>query len=118
MNKNLNIKRRISEIRQLKGYSQEYMAVTMGISLNSYRKLEKGNTHLVSPRLDDIARILDITCDTLVFDMEGGRPEYSLTYEEHQRLLNTIDSLNRHIENLEQLIRLQREKLDSYSKEE
>lgn len=114
----MNIKRRITEMRQLKGYSQEYMAVTMGISLNSYRKIEKGKTNLVSPRLDDIARILDITCDTLVFDMEGGRSEYSLTYEEHQKLLKTIESLNRHIENLEQLIGLQREKLESYSKEE
>lgn len=118
MNKDLNIKRRICEMRQLRGYSQEYMAIVMGISLNAYRKIEKGKTQLVSPRLDEIARILDVKCDTLVFDMESGRPEYSLDHEGRQKMVEKINFLNKHIENLEQLIDLQREKLDSYSTEE
>jgi transcriptional regulator with XRE-family HTH domain len=118
MNKDLNIKRRICEMRQLRGYSQEYMAIVMGISRNAYRKIEKGDTQLVSPKLDDIARILDVKCDTLVFDMEGGNPEYSPTYEGKQKMIAEINSLNKRIENLEQLIDLQRGKLDSYSTEE
>lgn len=116
MNKNENIKRRIYEMRRQRGYSQEYMASILNISLNSYRKIEKGGTNLVSSRLDDIAKVLGITCDDLVFDLENDKPEYSLAKQEKQELINNIDDLKKYITHLEQLINLQKEKLESYSR--
>ena len=36
----IKIGAKIRRIRQLKGYSQEYMATSLGITQNSYSKLE------------------------------------------------------------------------------
>ncbi len=117
MNKNANIKRRIYEQRRIKGYSQEYMADRLDISLNSYRKIEKGDTNLVSSRLDDIADILEVPCDDLIFDMENTRAEYSLNHlRKIEELTKKIEAKDKYIAYLEQLIALQREKLESYSK--
>ena len=118
MNKNDNIKCRIYELRRKKGYSQEYMANSMNISLNSYRKIEKGNTNLISPRLSEIANILEVSCDELILDPEQLLPESPLGQKERQELTEKIEDLKKYIAHLEQLIDLQTEKLDSYSRKD
>lgn len=118
MNKNLNIKYRIYELRRKKGYSQEYMANCMDISLNSYRKIERGDTSLISPRLTVIANILEVSCDELILDAEQINTEYPVEQNERQEFMAKIDDLRKHIAHLEQLIALQNEKLDSYSKKD
>lgn len=50
------------------GYSQEYMAQVLGISLNGYRKIEGGKTALINPRLNDISRVLKVPEENLLFD--------------------------------------------------
>lgn len=118
MNKNANIKYRIYELRRKKGYSQEYMANCMNISLNSYRKIERGDTNLISPRLTEIANILEVSCDELILDPEQIKPAYPLGQNERQEFTEKIDDLKKYIAHLEQLIALQNEKLDSYSKKD
>lgn len=105
-------------MRRLRGYSQEYMASILKISLNSYRKIERGETCLVSSRLDHIAQVLGVTCDDLVYDLENEKPEYSLAKQEKQEFLDYIDALKKYITHLEQLVSLQKEKLEAYSKNE
>lgn len=51
---------KIRKIRELKGYSQEYMAASLGITQNSYSKLENQKTKLGLERISNIAEILEV----------------------------------------------------------
>ncbi|MDO9679499.1 MAG: helix-turn-helix transcriptional regulator [Bacteroidales bacterium] len=62
------IRERIKRERRSLGYTQEYMATTLGISVNSYREIESGTTLLVNPRLEEIAKILEKPLENLIFD--------------------------------------------------
>jgi transcriptional regulator with XRE-family HTH domain len=62
------IRERIKRERRSLGYTQEYMATSLGISVNSYREIESGNTLLVNPRLPEIAKILEKPLESLIFD--------------------------------------------------
>ncbi|MEO3406001.1 helix-turn-helix transcriptional regulator [Mucilaginibacter sp. CAU 1740] len=50
----------IRSVRQLKNYTQEYLAVKIGISPKTYRKLEHGAITLTLPYFLQIAEILDL----------------------------------------------------------
>lgn len=54
------IGRKVRIVRQLKGYSQEYMAMRLGISQNAYSKLERGRIRLKNTRVIEISEILEI----------------------------------------------------------
>ena len=62
MGKDVKIKERISYLRRGKKLSQEKMAQSLKISLNSYRKLETGPTRLVNRHVEQIASLLDVSC--------------------------------------------------------
>lgn len=60
---------KIRKVRELKGYSQEYVAELLGLSQNNYSNIETGRTKLTLNRLDDISKILNIDpIDLLKFD--------------------------------------------------
>ena len=69
---NVTIKKKLYELRIKAGYSQEDIADLLQISLNSYRKIEKGKTKLISDRLQDIAKIYNITTDNLIMEDNPG----------------------------------------------
>ena len=49
----------IRTIRESLGYSQEYMAMKLGIGQNGYSKIELGYTRITVDRLFEIAKILN-----------------------------------------------------------
>ena len=49
---------KIRVVRILKGFSQEYMAMRLGLSQNAYSKLERGKIRIKPIRLKTIADIL------------------------------------------------------------
>lgn len=49
----------IRTIRESLGYSQEYMALKLGIGQNGYSKIELGYTRITVERLFEIAKILN-----------------------------------------------------------
>jgi transcriptional regulator with XRE-family HTH domain len=56
----------IRSIREKLGYSQEYMAMKLGIGQNGYSKIELGYTRITVERLFEIAKILDTVVFTLL----------------------------------------------------
>ncbi|MEG2849776.1 MAG: hypothetical protein RR880_06050, partial [Bacteroidales bacterium] len=58
-------------------------------------------------------KALEINCNELVFDEENNKPDYSLAAQEREELISTIETLKKYIATLEQLIALQKEKLDN-----
>lgn len=66
------------------GYSQEYVAELLGISTNSYSKIENGHTSIISKRLFEIAAVLKTDPRNLVL---GD----TITLEEHNQICKDIE---------------------------
>jgi len=65
------IKNKIKNIRELKNYTQEYMAERLGVTQAGYSKIEKGKTSLSYEKLVEIGRILDVRVEDIIsFDYD------------------------------------------------
>lgn len=61
----------IKNIRELKNFTQEYMAEQLGITQAGYSKIENGTTTLTYIKLVEIARILDLNVEDIInFDSQ------------------------------------------------
>ncbi len=56
----MEIGSKIKQVRVNRGYSQEYMALQMGINAKTYGKLETSMSKITLDRLADISKILEI----------------------------------------------------------
>ncbi|MEY4936266.1 MAG: hypothetical protein RIS64_2625 [Bacteroidota bacterium] len=56
----MKIGNKIKKIRELKNYTQEYMAQSLNISLNGYGRLERDEVEITVNRLEEIAKILEM----------------------------------------------------------
>ena len=56
----MQIHENIKFIRQLKGWSQEEMADKLGMSLNGYGSIERGETDVQLSRLENIASVFEL----------------------------------------------------------
>ena len=56
----------IRKIREFRNYTQEYLAMKLGISQNAYSKIELGYTRLTLERLIQIAQILGVDVVDLI----------------------------------------------------
>lgn len=61
-----DIARNIKQIRELKSFTQEYMAQQLDISQPAYAKIEQGLTVLKIDRLQHIADILEVDVSALL----------------------------------------------------
>lgn len=60
---------KIKQIRELKNFTQEYMAQNLGLSTRAYSKIETGETQLTINRLNEISAILGVQpMEVLGFD--------------------------------------------------
>ena len=74
----MHIGTKIRKLRELKGYSQEYMASQLGMVQTNYSKIERGETKdMTVKRLEEIAKVLEVTPATI------------LNFDEKQVLNNT-----------------------------
>lgn len=66
-----SIKNKIKSIRELKNYTQEYMADQLGVTQAGYSKIEKGKTILSYAKLVEISKILEVSVeDVISFDSQ------------------------------------------------
>jgi transcriptional regulator with XRE-family HTH domain len=64
-----NIGDKIRKVRELKGYSQEYMATQLDVSQRAYSKIENNDIKLDWGRIENISKILEIEpIDLVSFD--------------------------------------------------
>jgi len=62
---------KVKRIREIRNYSQEYMAEKLGISQEAYSRLETGKTKMDLQRMNNIASILEIDPIILLSFDEG-----------------------------------------------
>ena len=62
----MKIGENIKKLRELKNYTQLYLADELGISLSGYGKIERDQTEITMARLLKIAAILEVDLFTLI----------------------------------------------------
>lgn len=85
------VKENIKNIRELKNYTQEYMADRMDISQAAYSKIEKGKTEITLLKLEEIATVFEITIEDIL------RFKNDLCFSEKKS--NEIESFTKHYPN-------------------
>lgn len=53
--------KKIKKLRELKGYSQDYLAHELEISTRQYQRMESGEIDLTLSKMEQIAKLLDLT---------------------------------------------------------
>ena len=108
MNKN-NISEIIRNIRNAKGYSQDFVAKKLGITQQAYATIEKKPENASLTRLRELSKILEVELTTLIgeedkyilqnFNQQGGNTQMKMySYntstaekELYERLIKTKD---------------------------
>jgi transcriptional regulator with XRE-family HTH domain len=78
---------KIRKIREIRNYSQEYLAQSLNLSVRAYSKIETGETQLTIRRLNEISQILEVTpLQILGFDEKQLFSKQAYNMEENQAL--------------------------------
>jgi transcriptional regulator with XRE-family HTH domain len=56
----MSIGKKIKQFRELRNYTQEFMATSLGLSQTGYGKIERDSTALSINRLQQIAKVLEV----------------------------------------------------------
>ena len=110
---NNTVSKNIRKYRDLKGFSQEYMAEQMNLTQSAYAKIENTETKLTIDRLNEISKILEVDIANLLEQknsniFKNNKIENIFTYVENltlenkellQELLNTKNKLIKVLEN-------------------
>jgi len=117
----MQLHEQIKLMRTIKGLSREKMAEEIGMSINGYAKIERGETNLQVARLEKIAEVFGIELRDLLSLNEnmvfGGKNNQQYNCMNHQN--NYIDSAKDMLKELEKsrlLIEQQAKEID-YLKE-
>lgn len=85
----------IKSIRELKNYTQEYMAEAMGITQAGYSKIEKGKTGLSLTKLEKIAQILNVSIESiLTFDTKRYIDSFKVKGNQFNPTSSQTNSIN------------------------
>jgi transcriptional regulator with XRE-family HTH domain len=110
---------KVRRLREIKGMKQESVAQELGMTTNGYGKIERGESSITLERLEQIARVLEMSpLDILRFDektvyhiqnMNSSAPQgvvnnYAATEKERALMLEQIKMLNELIANQAQVI--------------
>jgi transcriptional regulator with XRE-family HTH domain len=117
---NTSIKDKIKSIRELKNYTQEYMADQLGITQAGYSKIEKGKIILSYVKLEEIGRILEVSIEDII-SFDSQRCFNSLNKIEDNNCVNSTNNgkvliglYEDKIKLLEKLLNKTEEELDHY----
>lgn len=112
MKKNIGLK--IRKLRELKGFSQEYMADKLSVSQRAYSKLERNETKLDWNKITDISSILEIEPldlvsfdDNLIFNNCSQSGKINIQHNHTDEKL--ISLYEKRMEKLEEEVRFLRE---------
>jgi transcriptional regulator with XRE-family HTH domain len=112
----MDIGQNIRKIRELKGFSQDYVAQKLAISQRQYSRIEQNESDIQLSKLESIGEILDVTPQQLLgFDEKfifqncenafGNNQNYYAYSEKEQELYEKrIDHLEKEIEFLRKKI--------------
>jgi len=105
-----NIYSQIKSIREIKNYTQEYMAHELDISQAAYHKIESGKTQLTYGKLQRIAEIFKVGVDGIMgFDLDAYIENLTLPKDKNHR--ETSSGLHQNAPNGNEIYRLYEDKI-------
>lgn len=111
---------KIRSARELKNWSQEVMAEKLEMSPSGYAKIERGETQISLPRLEQISQILEISIVDLLSN-EQGDVIYQINDGDNNTginfFANSNESLQREIEKLQLIIEHQKQIIEHKERE-
>ncbi|TXH58788.1 MAG: XRE family transcriptional regulator [Bacteroidia bacterium] len=113
---NLRIGKKIKQLRELKNYSQEYMAKELRMSVPGYGRIERNEVDVSIERAHQIAGVLGISITELIsFDekyvfnnyaqVTNGAVYAEFHQDEKTALTELVDYLKKQLEEKDMLIR-------------
>jgi transcriptional regulator with XRE-family HTH domain len=81
----MKIEEKIKQLREEKGYSQEYMATQLDLTPSAYGKIERGITELSVSKATKIAKVFSTSLSKL-FDIDDSTSLSITTNNGHQSL--------------------------------
>lgn len=116
----MKIGHKIKKIREIKGFTREYMAAQLEMSVSNYGKLERDEIPITLEKLQLISESLDVNyLDILSFDekqvfnfFNNGTHAQGYLFSKHHNHppSSSIEELTKRIDELEKLIREQQDK--------
>lgn len=101
---NSSIKANIRSVRKSRNLTQEEVAHRLGMSLTSYRDLERGETAVVNTNLIKVAGLLDTTTEELVLGYRPVQMQGPELEDVRQEYSSQITTLQKRVEDLERLV--------------
>jgi transcriptional regulator with XRE-family HTH domain len=105
---------KIKKLRELKNFTQEYMAEELNLTQSGYSKLESGKIDVPYQRLEQISKILglrleEVVCfnENMVFDLISHQKEKSNNpiFDNEKKLYeDQIESLKNEVEHLKNML--------------
>lgn len=85
----------IKKIRRNKGYSQQYMAMKMGVEQSTYNKLEGGKSSLRIIHLLEICKILEIDSGQIMnLTTKSDKSEIRRVFSDIEGLLSELKKIS------------------------
>jgi transcriptional regulator with XRE-family HTH domain len=98
MNDTITPSEKIRQLRLQKELSQENMADMLGLSTTAYGDMERGRTELSFSRLENIARLLDVSLPELLGFEAKTLSETEWLRQENERLMATNAKLQNELD--------------------
>lgn len=98
------IKTNIRKTRKSRKLTQEEMALGLGMSLSSYRDLEKGETSVLNSNLQKVADLLETTAEELVLGYRPIQMNGPALEDIRKEYGGRIEVLEKRIADLERLV--------------
>lgn len=99
-----NAHKNIKHFRELKGYTQDYVAEALGISQKQYSNIENGTSNLTIDRLYEIAETLDTDIFNLLDFDKDGILKGNYNYQKGNNNMFRIDPIEKVTELYERLL--------------
>lgn len=85
----MSIGENIKKLRELKNFTQQYVADQLNLSLSGYGKIERNETDISISRLNEIASVLGVDVNTIlsfdekhVFNMSNNQSANGIVYNQ------------------------------------
>lgn len=104
---------KIRTLRELKGYSQDFMAEKLNVSQKTYSRLESGHVKLDIERLKEISEVLEVEPSALldneanIFNNYSKAKNFGNIYVSSQEYIDHLTQENKYLKDqIERLMRL------------
>lgn len=110
VNRIMSLSKRISDLRQKKGFKQSEMAALVDLSQSSYSRIENNPETLTLEQLEKLAKALDVS----VIELITGEPPKIDDGEREKKLENEIKQLKEWLEDKETIINYHNKAFSNY----